>query len=418
MLMFVDAGLRGSRPEYMAAAAVTAILMSFGDGKYIASGYADLPTAFFALAAFYVLATCDEPRDRPRLFATVAAATAMVIGGALTKQGGLYIALLFPGMVWWFLRANAASLTREQRLRTLVLVVAALALLILPWFVYKQVQIAQGFETPGSATAAGVHGGRGYSERAIRAWQLWAAHLSSPVLVGVMIAVALSACSRRVAWITATITIPYTLIWVLLFSYDRRNLALAFPFIGLSAATGATLAIDRARAQLARWPRSVRGAAGAALVTAGLVGASFTVGGGIDAAHDRALRELGDGPMNAFLYRYLERHGFEGQILTNYRLMWSLPELQDHLFFDRHAPATEFWPFRNPDSLRSVLKRNRGEIRYLVVRKPLDLDVLKVVHDGIRSRHLQILFRTRHGLIVRIRENAWNTGRPNRRSRR
>jgi len=402
--MFVDAGLRRSRPEYLLAAALTAVLMSFLDGQYIASGYADLPVAFFALAPFYLLVIADDRDDPSRAHAVIAVATAFVIGCALTKQAGLYLAAIYPFLLYAFVRKHMPGIDSAARLRILAGVVAALLLLIGPWYVFKQIQVIQGFETPGAASSPGVHGGRSFPERAARAWTMWEIHLSSPLLWGVVFGVALSAFERRVATITASITLPFTIIWVLLYSYDPRNLALAFPFIGLSAATGAMLAGQWLHPHWQSWSRTTRrGVAAAALAVIALaLGASER--GRIEASHDRALRSLGNDEINAFLYEYLERHGFEGRILTNYRMLSLLPGLAEHVYLDRDARASEFWPMRSPDSLETVLKQKRGDIRYIVVLKPLELPVMAILHDGIRKGELQVLFRTRRGLILRLRE--------------
>jgi hypothetical protein len=401
--MFVDAGLRRSRPEYLLAAALCAVLMSFADGRYIASGYADLPIAFFALAPFYLLATCD-PDDPERLRATIGAATVFVIGGALTKQSGLYIAALFPFLLFGFLRTRRPGTDAARQLRTVLVVAAALLLLIAPWYAYKQIQILRGFDSPGSAYAAGVHAGRTLPERAARAWSIWEAQLSKPLLWGLVLCVALSSFRRRSAILTWSIALPFTVAWALLFSYDRRNLALAFPFLALGAADGAALAAERLCIIWRRSASGVRRAAIAGLAVALVLAAAALDRGRIDAAHDRALRDLGNDEMNAFLYSYLERHGFEGRILTNYRLLSSLPELSEYVYFDRSAPASEFWPFRDPDAFRSVLKRRRGDIRYIVVSKPSGLPILNILHKGIRQGELEVLFRTRQGLIVRLRD--------------
>jgi hypothetical protein len=403
LAMFVDAGVRRSRPEYLLAAALTAVLMSFGGGRYIASGFADLPIAFFALAPFYLLATWDGGGDRERGRATIAVATAFVIGCALTKQAGLYLALLYPFFLSASLREYAPDVDRAGRLKIVVGASMALLVLIAPWYVFKQMQFMQGFDSPGVASSAGVHRGRTFPERAVRAWQIWQDHLTSPLLCGVLIAVALSAFTRRIAAITLSITLPFSVIWVLLFSYDRRNLAFAFPFIGLSAATGALLAGEWFCALGRRWPRTARRGALAALSIAIVLAFGVAERGRIEASHDRALRALGNDDLNAFLYSYLERHGFEGRILTNYRLLSSLPGLSEYVYFDREVPSSEFWPLRKPDSLKSVLKNKRGEIRYIVVQKPMELPVLAVIHDGIRMGELEVLFRTRGGLVVRFR---------------
>jgi hypothetical protein len=402
--MFIDAGLRRSRPEYLLAAVLTAVLMSFLDGRYIASGYADLPIAFFALAPFYLLATCDDGNDDARARATIAAATALVIGCALTKQAGLYLAAVYPFLLYAFVREQMPAIDSAARLRIVAGVIAALLLLIAPWYVFKQIHVIQGFETAGHASSAGVHGGRSFPERAAHAWMIWETQLSSPLLWSVMLGVALSAFKRRVAVITVSITLPFTLIWVLLFSYDQRNLALAFPFIGLSAAAGATLAGEWLRPHWQRWPRSGRRGAAAAALAAIVLAFGVSEHGRIEAAHDHALRDLGNDEINTFLYSYLEHHGFEGRILTNYRLLSLLPDLAEHVYLDRDAPASQFWPMRNADSLKSVLKRKHGEIRYIVVRKPLEIPVIAVLHAGIRNGEFQVLYRTRRGLILRLSE--------------
>jgi len=399
--MFVDAGLRRSRPEYLLAAVLTAVLMSFHDGRYIASGYADLPVAFFALAPFYLLALCnDDGRER----STIVVSTLFVIGCALTKQAGLYLAVLFPVLLYAFLRRRSPEGSRTQQLRAIGFVVAAMLVLVVPWFVYKQIQLAHGFDTPGSAYSAGVHAGRSFSERAARAWLIWKTQLSAPLLWGLVLGTGLSAFHRRTAVVTLAITLPFTVIWLLFFSYDQRNLALAFPFIGLGAATGVGMASEWV---LTRWRRSSGGArrTATALAIAGVVLAlSVSDRGRIDAAHDRSLRELGSDEMNTFLYAYLEQHGFEGPILTNYRLLSLLPELREHVYYDRDATTREFWPFRDPDVFRSFLKHPRGKFRYIVVLKPLDLNILRILHIGIREGELEILYRTRGGLILRLRE--------------
>jgi hypothetical protein len=362
--------------------------------------------AFFALAPFYLLATWDDGGDPARGLATIAVATAFVIGCALTKQAGLYLALLFPALLYAFLRKHMSTAGSAERLRIVAGVIAALLLLIAPWFVFKQIQVIQGFDVPGNASASGVHGGRSLPERAVRAFKIWEFQLSSPLLWGVMVGVALSAFTRRMAAITLSITLPFSVIWVLFFSYDQRNLALAFPFIGLSAATGAAVAGEWLRSQWQRWPRAVHRGGAVALLAVIVLALGITERGRIEASHDHALRELGNDEINTFLYGYLQSHGFEGRILTNYRLLSSQPGLSEYVYFDRDAPASEFWPMRRPDSLESVLKRERGDIRYIVVLKPTLLPVMAILHKGIRSGELQVLLRTRHALIVRIRETS------------
>jgi hypothetical protein len=402
VLMLIDLGLRKARPEYMLAAALTAVLMSESDGLYIASGYADLPISFFALAPIYLLFCAEEESDGSRVRAHVAVATICAAGCGLTKQAGFYLAAVFPWILLLFMRNRFRSSGGMRILPAVAVVTCVLLLLIVPWHVYKEIQVFQGFEVRENPMTYAVHRGRSLPERAIWAWRVWDAHLSTALACCLALAVGLSLVFRRALPLTLLLTIPYTLIWAFLFSYDRRNLALAWPFIGISAGAG----VGAAWTWLSEgWKaRGLPKHLGAWLAAIAAIGVStpWILREEIHAAHDRELRKLGSAEINEVLYAFLEQHGFEGKILTNYRLLSVLPELNEHVFMDREAKASEFWPFRDLDAFKSVLKRRRGDIRYIVVIKPADLRIMRFIREGIDRRKLQVIYRTRKGLIVRF----------------
>jgi hypothetical protein len=401
VLMLVDLGLRKSRPEFMLAAALTGVLMSESRGQFIASGYADLPIAFFGIAPFYLL-HCAESEDDSRLRAHIAAATICVIGCGLTKQAGFYLAAVFPPLLYLFLRRRFPAAAGARILPTVAVVVCVVLLFIVPWHVYKEIQVFQGFEARENPMVSGVHHGRSLSERAIWAWMIWDDYLTTPLACFVVLAVGLSIVFRRALSTTLLITLPFTAIWALLFSYDRRNLALAYPFIGISAGMGTVAGWTWLRAFWKR--RGIRRhvTTGLAVIAVIALATPWILHAKILAAHDRELRKLGSAELNEFLYAFHEQHGFEGKILTNYRLLAVLPELREYYYFDRRAKATEIWPFRDPEAFRSVLKARRGEIRYIVVLKPADWRILRLLKEGMDQHELQVLYRTRKGLIVRL----------------
>jgi hypothetical protein len=402
VLMLVDLGLRKSRAGFMLAGALTGVLMSESGGRFIASGYADLPIAFFALAPIYLLSCAEGEDDGSRIRAHVAAATICVIGCGLTKQAGFYLAAVFPLILLLFLRDRFRATAGIRVLPTVAVVVCVVLLFIVPWHVYKEIQVLQGFEVRENPMTFGVHRGRTFPERAIWAWTIWDTYLTTPVACFVALAVGLSLVFRRALPTTLLIAIPFTAIWAFLFSYDRRNLALAYPFIGISAGMGAIAGWNWLRAFWKR-RRAPRHVTTGLAVLALLAGASpWILREEILAAHDRELRKLGPAELNEVLYAFLDQHGFEGKILTNYRLLAALPELREHYFFDRDAKATEFWPFRDPEAFKSVLKARRGEIRYIVVKKPADLRIMRLLKEGMDQHKLQVIYRTRKGLIVRL----------------
>jgi hypothetical protein len=287
-------------------------------------------------------------------------------------------------------------------LPTVAVVVCVLLLFIVPWHVYKEIQVIQGFEVWENPMISGVHHGRTFPERAIWAWAIWDAYLTTPVACFVVLAVGLSLVSRRALPTTLLITIPFTAIWALLFSYDRRNLALAYPFIGISAGMGAVAGWNWLCALWKRLGMPKHVAIGLAALAALALAMPWILREEILAAHDRELRNLGPPELNEVLYAYHEQHGFEGKILTNYRLLAVLPELKEFYYFDRDARATEFWPFRDLEAFKSVLKARRGDIRYIVVRKPADWRIMRLLKEGMDRHQLQVIYRTRTGLIVRI----------------
>jgi hypothetical protein len=402
VLMLVDLGLRKSRTEFMLAAALTGVLMSESGGRFIASGYADLPIAFFTLAPIYLLSCAEGEDDGSRVRAHVAAATICVIGCGLTKQAGFYLAAVFPLILFLFLRNRFRATAGMRILPTVAVVVCVVLLFIVPWHVYKEIQVLQGFEVRDNPMTSGVHHGRTIPERAIWAWTIWDAYLTTPLACFVALAVGLSLVFRRALPTTLLIAIPFTAIWALLFSYDRRNLALAYPFIGISAGMGAVAGWNWLCALWKRRGMPKHVTTGLAALALLALATPWILREEILAAHDRELRKLGRAELNEVLYAFHEQHGFEGKILTNYRLLAVLPELKEFYYFDREAKATEFWPFRDPEAFKSVLKARRGDIRYIVVLKPADLRIMQLLKEGMNRHELQVIYRTRKGLIVRL----------------
>jgi hypothetical protein len=220
-----------------------------------------------------------------------------------------------------------------------------------------------------------------------------------------VVSIGASLAARRALPVTLGITIPFTLIWALYFSYDRRNLALAFPFIAISAGIGAVAVWERFADGWQRLDRARRRrfVAAATLLLALATLARLDVDP--MRAHDRALREVGTRELNEFLYAYDAQHGFEGRIFTNYRVLSALPGLRDHVYFDRNASAVEFWPFRDPKVFREVFERRRDELRYIVLQKPANWAIQRYIVDGIQRGEFETLYRTDAGIVVRISES-------------
>ena len=206
--------------------------------RMLASGYADVPLAFFAFAAVYalLLARHAEGAEMRRRYVMVGAVLAA--GAALTKQTGLYIVLVYPLLAWLLvLRSGQAGDLRRQAgtlLRAALLAGAGRALVSLQ---VRRIPCRQGLQQHGPV-------GRRFPRRkksaaahaACREMLVEATTPAGALLLLLAVAAALRDPLER--WLVATLVVPLGLVWAAGFSYDLRNLALILPFVGAAAGHG------------------------------------------------------------------------------------------------------------------------------------------------------------------------------------
>lgn len=393
-LAFLDVGLRRRRPELLLAATVSTLLMAASLGRHIGAGLADLPVAALALLAFYPLYTRDfepgAPGDRSRL----AAAGLLAVGCALTKQAGLYVAAVLP--------AFAAGRLRPWPLRRRAAAVGALALLLVagigPWYAYGEVLIARGIEVNEiPILTQKMFGGATLAERGLRALALWQHLLTPPLLWTAALLVLASLWHRPTRWITVGVSLPFSLLWALWFSYDARNEALALPFLGWSIAAGAWVVYGALGARRMR----VAAAAWAAVSLTWIV--LWADPQAIALAQQQQLVELGKPALNRRLLAYQREHGFEGRILSNYRYLTSFETLRDAWFVDRNAKGDAFWPFRDGlDHFVQVVRDPANDIRYVLVSGNIDEDIKRYLRARVSSRDYEVVFQVSGGRLLRI----------------
>jgi hypothetical protein len=309
---------------------------------------------------------------------------------------------------------------------------AALAVVVAPWYGYKHVQILAGLERDiVPVVMQDIHEGRGYLARIRYSVSLLAADIHPALLGALAAATAVAFLRSRPARAAAAIGLAYVAVWMLWFSYDTRNLALAYPFIGLASAAGA-LGVLRALRHLA--PGAADAAASIALgasrplerafaapavrrlagygvlAAAGAAWLYLAVAfdhGRLLAAHDAALRRLGDAEVNRELYAFDARSPFDGKILTNYRYLEFLPELRRHFepwYKKRFDIPTR--PLRNLPSFRSYLEEY-PEVRYVLlvetfaapgVRK----DIRQAIDEGISRGEYRVLLQSPKVFLVEM----------------
>ncbi len=257
----------------------------------VTAGLADLPVAFLATLALTEtlrpVAACDVGGPPARL-AWIHGAAA-----ALTKQAGLGVAVVVPLLEAWRLAPGA-------RTRAALVDLGRTAILVLPWYAAKQIQIALGLESSEVAhVLGGAHHGVALAARpGLALAQL--AHVAGgwPVLVAVLLLAALGLRDPLVRPIVLGYALPFTLVWLFGFSYDPRNLSAALPAWAIACASGLAALLARIPSprfvlpafQVRRPPRAVSFAA----LALALIVLGFAVPDRALVAHARRL-ELGLG---------------------------------------------------------------------------------------------------------------------------
>ena len=346
------------------------------------AGLADVPVAFFSLAAIIELLRPDDGReDGARLRSFVG--PVLAAGAALTKQAGLYIAVLYP------LLALALHRYQGRRLRTVLSAYAVIAALVVPWYAYKELQIRSG----GDVSEIGVvthdiYQGLPMFARLTDGFAKISRVAGGPEILAAIVALTLLGfLDRRARWVLALVGIPYMLVWGFWFSYDVRNASLGLAPCAIGC--GAGLAILAGRLPIpvlaVSWPTWLRGRpigaarlipfAGLALVVLAFAIPDAT----LIARQDRLQRGLGDAAFNRALYAHRAESGLAGKILASNQFLlaytpgWDssfvLTQIKDASAFARDAASAEVGhlvvPRRLEPGVAAILSDWEGSGRFL-----------------------------------------------------
>jgi hypothetical protein len=281
----------------------------------------------------------------------LAAGCILVIGAALTKQVGLYVAGLYPLLAWRivFARSEAWNYIWPQLLRMSL----AIALMAGPWYVAKKMEIRQGYDHDNTLSLLhGYQQGRNLPKRFIYASESLAQNMSPLGLATIGLLLVGALADQQMRWIVLGLIVPWGLIWSLGFSYDTRNLAMVLPCVALACGVAIEkgirdwgLGISQSEtAMVGRHDSSLRKGLCLSHPTLKLRVAHALVGlialavffcwrtddKVLLAAQHRQQREVGVPDINAKLYAFQHTVGLQGLVATDYLAMPWLPELESH----------------------------------------------------------------------------------------
>lgn len=235
------------------------VLIRWGIGGTSVQDSIDVPVAFLSLLAVttILLPVPADQRNRAILLALLLAS-----GAAMTKQVGLYMIGAVPLLcLCWTLeeKRQLAPVFREGLSLTWK---TALALaLCAPVYIYAFVTIRNGSNiSEFGYLFEGVYENRSRLARAVDALAIayaWLGFAKTAVVAAALaVFVVLNIAALRDAryrWVLLAVNIPFSCLWALYFSYDRRNLALALPLWALTSSVGAKVLLQR-YGKLPVWP--------------------------------------------------------------------------------------------------------------------------------------------------------------------
>jgi hypothetical protein len=345
----LDLAMRLRTWAFVPSAALVGILLVRFYHPLLLTAHADIPATFFVLLSLCVLLAAADRDKAARGTAVVFGAT-LAAGSALTKQFGVYYALVYPALAFMLLFPRLLADARRSLVRRVGLAAMAIWLIILPWYAYKLVDIVAGRDGAAfdvyaqSMTIAHARGG--LANQALHAAKALAAAFGWTFFVLAFLGSALR--FRPLRAITLLFVLPLTALWIFIASYDFRNLTAAIVVLGFAAGPGVepTVAVLVSWVAWARdrWP----GRLGTVVVRTArrLRGWHLAVAGGILLVilssiyttewlvrRQRVLEEqVGIPVMNEKLFGFLERYDVKGgTMLSAYVWACTIPRITDRL---------------------------------------------------------------------------------------
>ncbi len=360
----------------------------------LCSGYVDTAVAFYALLAivFLFLARDHEEKIRFILIGALFAA-----GAALTKQAGFWIVINYILLVV----LQHGELIKQKSHHLLEKIILIDLVTIMPWYIYKEVQIRMGLDTSEIhyVTTLGSQGKTALQVLTTSFDQILL-YLNNPVIpaLGVLflLIVLLLFSFKDIFWrkILGLVIFPYLFIWIFFFSYDIRNLNLIIPLIGLVAGVGLQnilkissvlednfnpisildlgsimdTVVKRVEALIAPYKPMV--ILPFIVIPIFLLPILFSNASMIEKSIEDQKMNV-DSVLNQMLYEYHDTIGFEGKILTEYQILGYLPGLE------------EFYLAGDPKNIKFIEEINQPEATYVLTNMKNMAPEVKILYDQL-----------------------------------
>ncbi len=256
----IDLAFHQKKAGYLIGGCFTVLLLRNFYGQHgISSGYADIPVAFMTFLVVYLFLRRDSnfTSINKHLFLAII----FTCGAAVTKQAGFITYIMFPVLVCFFLIRFKKRIELSFSMKKLIfLYLGLLATLVLPFYLVQEAQIACGNNASEiQVCTQAVHEDSLYIPRALKGLKMFLTHnlvytfynigtcvnqylylfLFIFITALYLLMLLFGICRNKdVLFIFFILGLPNFILWLLLFSYDQRNLHCFLPFYGIATGFG------------------------------------------------------------------------------------------------------------------------------------------------------------------------------------
>lgn len=326
LLILVNLYLQENRKVYLLAisciCAITAKMAYF----YICEGSMDYAVSFYTIAGIYCLIRGrqeKENREKFIMYMLMAGIVAISIG--ITKQAGL---LLVPLLV---LFAGCIGLLKRIRKKYIIYFLMGFLFITLSFYICSFIGVQTGTNASYVGwLVGGIHEGRSWIQRIFfSVWTIYSIwYMLAPLMV---IPVVASLMDSDWRWVNITVFFPYTIVWMLGFSYDTRNWTVGMILWGIAIAFGIDYIIEALGKQNAERKIAVGFVAAIVLCTAVILYRVPT--DRLEKIQIEQQKNFVDAELNEAIYTYFDEHERQGKILSYMSHIGHLPGLEDSCIF-------------------------------------------------------------------------------------
>lgn len=326
------------------------------------SGYVDTPVSYWALLSITCLILARNNKDQMKYILLGALFAA---GSAVTKQVGLWIAIIYPILLVLLNREKKLAVNKSSYFYILLIYFG----ILVPWYGFSLFQIISGSTSSNISYLINLASqGKSIIDMIFSGFMLLCEHLSKNYSAGIVELIILLVLIISSLWhkwcrkIVTLIILPMFLAWLFFFSYDIRNINIIVPFVGISASVGMGKIISwiyekvsiisnkhKTQNKISLFFRAISSKyninerfkkvsflfplfvifilipLSLILVLPGKYSDSYLISKSINAQ-----RQMGDRLFVQKLYEFFSNSKIEGQILTDYQYIGFLPELKEY----------------------------------------------------------------------------------------